>query len=338
MKTDAARDVWQLSDLSIAWSLRVVSTLAIADLITDGTYDVTELALATGTDAGALARVLRNCAAHNVFRETESGVFELTERAETLVTGHPSRMSMWLRTDNVANRMDRTFADLMHSVTTGRAAYDTAHGVSFYDDLTANPDLQKSFDTLMAADVTDHSDLAKHLDAENATVVDVGGGHGELLADLLAAVPTMRGGLLELPGTAEVAARRLGPFGERVEVVTGSFLDKVAPTGADIYLTCSVLHNWCDDDVVRIMKNIVNAARPDSRVVVVENVARSQDDLAWSSHLDLKMLVVLGGRERTVDEFTELAGQAGLDLVSSKVIERGPFALASAVMTFARQQ
>ncbi len=333
MTADPAYRLWQLSDLSLPWALRVVSTLGVADLIADGVRKPGELARRTSVDTGALSRVLACCAAHGVLRR-DGDEYDLTDLGECLRAGHPSRMSTWLRTDGAADRMDRVFAELATSVRTGRAAYAEIHGRPFYDDLQADPALSDSFDALMAADAVDYGAIVPHLDTAGGVVVDVGGGSGELLAEVLRRDAEATAALLELPATARVAQAHLAEFGTRARIVEGSFLDGVQPTGADLYVLAAVLHNWPDDDAVTILRNVRAAAGPDSRVVVVDAVVTPEDDQRWSAYLDLKMLVLLGGAERTIEGYRELGERAGLRYVGSTVVPRGPFASPSGVLTF----
>ncbi|NDL55835.1 methyltransferase [Phytoactinopolyspora mesophila] len=334
-EADHAWRLWQLSDLTTPWALRVVVTLGVADLLVDGPVDAALLAKRTGADSGALARLLRHLAARGVFFEVAPGLFELNDAARCLRAGHPSRMHEWLSMDGAAGRMDQAYAQLLSSVRTGGAAYAEMHGRSFYDDLEADPELHRSFDELMSQDSVDYGSMVDHLDWSGVRhVVDVGGGQGELLVYLLARHPHLRGSLFELAGTAEQAPALLATNGvsDRCEVVTGSFFDEVRPSGADTYLLASVLHNWNDSDATEILRRTAQAAGPGGRIVVFEGCVDDTTDQSWATHLDLKMLVLLGGRERTAEEFQDLARDAGLSVAGVTRTSRGPFALPFAVM------
>ncbi|MGL4745153.1 MAG: methyltransferase [Dermatophilaceae bacterium] len=332
---DAAWRLWEMSDLTAPWALRVVCTLGVADLVADGCDRVDDLAERTGTDAAALARVLRHLAARGVVAEPEPGRFSLTEAGECLRDGHPSRMREWLSTDGAAGRMDEVYAALLTSVRTGEPAYRAIHGRSFYDDLHAQPALQRSFDELMREDSVDYAPIVEQQDwSTTRHVVDVGGGHGELLGHLLRTHEHLRGTLFELPGTADAARAHLAPLGDRAAVEAGSFLDGVRPAGADGYVLASVLHNWSDADAATILRRVAEAAAPGARVLVVENVVDETTDSRWVTHLDLKMLVLLGGRERTVAEYEALGEATGLRATGATAVARGPFMLPSAVIGF----
>ncbi|MGL5866174.1 MAG: methyltransferase [Dermatophilaceae bacterium] len=333
---DAAWRLWEMSDLTAPWALRVVCTLGVADLVAEGCDRVDDLAARTGTDASALARVLRHLAARGVITEPEPGRIALTEMGECLRDGHPSRMREWLSTDGAAGRMDQVYAALLTSVRTGEPAYRAIHGVSFYDDLHAQPELQSSFDELMRADSVDYAPIVDGQDWSDVRhVVDVGGGNGELLGHLLHTHDHLSGTLFELPGTADAARARLADLGDRATVEASSFLDEVRPAGADGYVLASVLHNWSDADAAAILGRVAEAAAPGARILVVENVVDETTDSRWVTHLDLKMLVLLGGRERTVAEYHALGEASGLRPAGAVAAARGPFMLPSAVIGFA---
>lgn len=332
MSREAAWKLWQLADLSIPWALRVITTLGLPDLIAEGIDDVAQLSARTETDQQALLRVLRCCAAHEVLKEHGDGRFELTELGECLRAEDPSRMAAWLRTDGAAGKMDRTFCELMHSVRTGKAAYPQRHGMAFYDDLAAHPELRQSFDDLMQGDATDYRPIVDHL-PRVGRVVDVGGGCGRLIAEILNQDSTVQGAVFETPETAAAARAYLSGFGSRAEVAEGSFFDRVQPSGADLYVLAAVLHNWPDSDAVQILRVVREAAGPGGRVAIIEGVPTEDADPRWISYLDLKMLVMLAGRERTVQHYTELATEAGFGVDDAVVTSRGPFALPCAVLT-----
>jgi 2,7-dihydroxy-5-methyl-1-naphthoate 7-O-methyltransferase len=329
---DPAWRLFRMADLSLPWALRVVSTLGIADLLAVGPRRLGDLAVTTQCHEQALGRVLRSCVAHNVLTESTAG-FALAELGECLRAEHPSRMAAWLRTDGAAARMDATFAGLMHSARTGQSAYVHVHGASFYDDLHADPRLQESFDALMQADALDYGRVVEHLPAV-ARLIDVGGGTGDLLAAYLQRRPEATGGVFELPQTAEAATAHLAELGPRATVHPGSFFEEVEPRGADAYVLAAVLHNWSDEDAVRILASVARACGPHSTVTVVEHVRTESSDPVWTTHLDLKMLVMLAGRERSAEEYAGLAARAGLRPSGSALTSRGPFALPCAVLSF----
>ncbi|QSB13975.1 hypothetical protein JQS43_20915 [Natronosporangium hydrolyticum] len=331
------RSLWEMTDLSTPWALRTVVTLGVPDLIADGVREPSELAKQTGADARALARLLRHLAARGVFTEPVPGSFGLTETGEQLRRGHPSRMADWLDTRGAAGRMDEVYAALPAAVRTGAPVYESVHGTPFWAHLAADPALQESFDALMSQGSGDYHPMLADRDWSTAGhVVDVGGGQGELLARLLAEAPQLRGTLFELPGPIAGAGELLTAAGvaDRCEVVAGSFFDDPIPAGGDVYLLASVLHNWPDEQVVTILRRVAAAAGTDGRVLIVEGVIDAGADQQWATHLDLKMLILLGGQERTPAHLTELAQQAGLAAAGVSHRDRGPFQLPYAVLEY----
>lgn len=334
----AAWRMWELSDLTAPWALRVVVTLGVPDLVAEGVDTGDALAARTGADRDALVRLIRHLAARDVFTEPEPGRFALTDAGRTLCAGDGSRLHEWLDLRSAAGRMDEVYSRLLLAVRTGGPAYADVHGKSLWDDLAADPERQRSFDDLMTGDSTDYWAMIADRDwSAVAHVVDVGGGQGELLTRILGAHPHVRGTLFELPGTLDGAPAVLAVAGVsgRCALVGGSFFDAV-PSGGDLYVLASVLHNWNDDDATTILRRTAEAAGPGGRVLVVEGVTDDSTGTTWATHLDLKMLVLLGGRERTTADFTELARRVGLAEVGVERRPRGPFGLGYAVLEYRR--
>ncbi|WP_433873128.1 methyltransferase [Saccharopolyspora sp. CA-218241] len=325
--------VFAMADLSTPWALRTAVTLGVPDLIGTGVDDATGLAAATGADPGAMLRLLRHLTARGVLAETAPARYALTEAGETLRAGHPSRMADWLDMSGAAGRMDEVWARLPGVVRSGRPAHEQVHGRPLYADFAGTPDLQASFDRLMSADAVDYGGMLAEYDWSEAThVVDVGGGRGDLLAALLQAHPHLRGTLFEQQDTLAAAEPVLAPLGDRVARVAGDFLTDPLPVGADHYVLASVLHNWDDEHATAILRAVADAAAPGARVLVVEG---RPEDSGWATHLDLKMLVLLGGRERTDDDLAELTAVVGLEPAGAVPCPRGPFGVTYEVRAFA---
>nr|BFE50929.1 methyltransferase [Saccharothrix mutabilis subsp. capreolus] len=300
-----------MAGLATPMTLRVAVTLGLPERLQGGATTAV-LAADLGVDAVALGLLLNHLA-----------TLGLVERAGT---GHRTTASgALLRADagnGLANLLDLTaaggraelaFVELAHSVRTGQAAYPHRYGQDFYADLTDHPRLRESFDRQMTdrfrAQVP--RAVAGFDWSRFATLVDVGGGHGGLLAAILAAYPGMRGHLVDLAATAEGARRTFTAHGvaDRARVTAGSFFDPL-PAGADAYLLVDILHNWDDEHAHRILARCAEAARPHGRVLVVEGVGGRRA----GSESDLVMLVVFGGRERTLAELRALAAPHGLVL------------------------
>jgi 2,7-dihydroxy-5-methyl-1-naphthoate 7-O-methyltransferase len=346
-----------LATLWTPWSLRLAVTFGLPDLIAGGVTDVTRLAERSGTHAESLGRVLRHLANLGIVAETGPGQVELTELGQVLRSDHPARVAGFLDQDNAFTRSgDQVIPGLLHSVRTGDPAWLEVFGRSFWDDLEAKPDLAAAFDRTMSvhggnlgpriAAAYDWSGV-RHL-------VDVGGGTGKVLADVLRAHGHLQGTLVDLPGTVSRAAETFGNAGvaDRAQVSGQSFFDEL-PDAGDVYLLTHVIHNWSDEESVRILRRGAEAAGPDGRVLIVDQIvpetaaapvaataaapdAPDQDTghgasgaRSFATQRDLSMLVVLGSKERTEEEFRRLGVAAGLELSStSPVVDGGFFVIA----------
>jgi hypothetical protein len=299
-------DLYALADQSTPWSLHVAVTLGVAERLEAGPMDVGELAAAVGADAGALGRVLRQLAGHGVFVEEGEGRFALNQAARGLLD---PGMRIFLDLNGIGGRFARAWSGLADAVRTGRAGYPFVFGVSFWDDLAAHPELSESFDAAMAVGhPTPDPEVLPASDWDGVrTVVDVGGGTGAQLAQVLRAHPSLRGILVDLPGTVARSAEVFAAAGvsARATVVGQSFFDPL-PAGADLYLVTNVLADWPDADALRLLRRCAEAARPAGRLVVIAGVSPERESP------ELMMLVLVGGRSRSLAQFAELAGEAGL--------------------------
>ena len=247
-----------------------------------------------------------------VFEEPSPGQFALNEGARALLEP-PLRLGLDL--DGFGGRMAYAWGTLLRAVRTGAPAYHEVFGRPFWDDLKAHPDIAASFDELMgpAGHGAPDPEVLIDRDWESVSrVVDVGGGTGALLAEVLRARPRVRGTLVDLPETVARSAEVLQAAGvaDRVTTVGQSFFDPL-PAGADLYLLKSVMSDWPDREATVILRRCAEAATPNGRIVVLNGV--SPDETA-APQPALLMMVLVGGRERTLAEFRELARAAGLDV------------------------
>ena len=313
--------IWQLADLTTPWCIHVVVTLGVANHIASGLTEIHEIAAASGAHTDSLHRVLRHLASKGVFEEPAPGRFALNDAARGLMEG-PSR---FMDLDAFGGRMAHAWGTLLTAVRTGRPAYHEAFGCSFWDDLEAHPDIAADFDALMGPaghGVPDAEILLNPADWESVrTVVDVGGGTGALLAEVLRAHPKISGTLVDLPRTV---ARSAGVFQDagvtdRATTSAQSFFDPL-PAGQDIYMLKSVLGDWPDAEAKAILWRCAEAARPSGRVVILSGV--TPDD---QPSPELLMMVLVGGKERTLKEFRTLAQGAGLQVHTSGRLASGRY-------------
>jgi hypothetical protein len=316
----ASADLETLSDLCTPWCIRVVATLRIADHLAAGVTGVEQLAAAAGCDARALQNVLGHLAGKGVFEETAPGRFALNDAGRELLEASP-----FLSLEGIGGRLAGVWSTLPTYVRTGAPGYAELFGLPFWEDLAAHPDLQASFDALMgpAGHGTPDADIPLTGGWDSVrTVVDVGGGTGAMLAEILRAHPRVRGTLVDFPGTVARSGEVFQTAGvaDRATTAGQSFFDPL-PAGADLYLLRKVLNDWPDQETVAILRRCAEAARPSGRVLVLGGVAAEQAPRG----LTIEMVLV-GGRTNTLPEFRELARAAGLAV--SSAIPRRSFALA----------
>lgn len=310
-----APDIWTLGDLSTPWSIHVVVTLRIAQHITAGRHQIDDLARAAGAHTDSLHRVLRHLVRQGIFEEPTVGTFTLNDAARPLLD---DGIMLGFDLEGFGGRMAHAWNTLLAAVRTGRPAYHEAFGRPFWDDLAAHPALADRFDALMGPQGhgTPDPDVLLSGDWSGVrTVVDVGGGTGALLAEVLRAHPAVRGILVDQPGTiarAEPLLREAAVF-DRVRLAPQSFFDPL-PSGADLYLLKNVLSDWPDEQAVAILGRCADAARPGGRVAVINGVS---SDERGGPDPELLMMVLVGGRGRTLTEFRALARQAGLEVAAT---------------------
>jgi hypothetical protein len=316
--------------LGLLWSYRVshaisaMATLGIADLIGDETRESTALAAATRTDEPTLYRLLRTLAAAGLLDEDADRRFSLTELGRALETNAPGSVAaqaIFIGRPYV----HEAFSHLTDSVRTGGSAFLALHGENAWEWRAHEAHESAIFDRAMAgissavapalADAYDFSGIG--------TLVDVGGGSGSLLAAILGRNPDLRGVLFDQAHVVSAAPEVLGAAGvaERCEIVGGSFFESV-PKG-DAYLMKSILHDWDDESAAQILRSVRAAARPDTRLFVVEPVVGPPNEGLNGKLSDLHMLVMVGGRERSIDEWAQLFDGERFELVEARPVSDG---------------
>lgn len=293
--------------------IRLVADLEIADKIQpDGRCDVRELAMACAVLTAPLLRVLRALAAFGIFRVTADGNIAHSPRSLLLRTDaskslhHAARFWTAPGSWNAWGALDVALA--------GGIPHQAAWNTSRFQYLREHPDEARIFDTFMAHFPDDrHNVVSAAYDFSGAAlIIDIGGGNGEMLRRILARFPTPRGLVLDredVVGAIPLAARLDG----RIDVEGGSFFDRV-PAGADIYLLVRVLHDWSDEDCVRILRTCRVAMAPNARLLIVEQILEPDPTLGDPTGylLDTQMMAMFGSaRERTQAEFGELLAASG---------------------------
>ena len=317
--------VWALTNAAVgARALQVVAALGVADQIGEEPVGVKELASTCGADPDGLNRVLRLLSAHGIFERQGEG-FGHNEASRLLRTDHPMSMRAFSRMMGLPV-VQATFDQLEHSVRTGSPATQLLDPDGFWAYLEGHPGEAQVFGQAMTAKAA--ADIAAVLGAYDFsrfdTIADIGGERGHLLRAALDAVPTAEGILFDLPdviATLAVDRHRLTPR-------AGDFFVDPLPA-ADAYLLMEVIHDWPDAEAAAILTAVRRAASPGARVLIVENVLEDADDQRGHT-LDVIMLAVTGGRERTGSQLGTLLESAGF--TDPRVIDTvGPMRIVEAV-------
>jgi hypothetical protein len=308
--------------LRMIWGIHIsrcvyaVAELGIADLVAGGPVSSNELARATASHEPSLYRVLRALAALGVFEEHDSRTFGLTAVGERLRRDAPLGMRSWAIFRDARGGV-RPFEHILETVRTGKPGFDIEFGHGVFEFVSQDPEAAVIHDAAMSertagfapsvADTYDFSDVR--------TLVDVGGGKGTLLAEILRRHPHLHGVLLEIPPVAARARTVLDAIdADRWEVVAGDFFERV-PEGADCYVMANVLHDWDDSRSSEILSNCRQSMATDGRVLVVERlIPEDGGDPIPTLLSDINMLVITGGQERTNAEYGRLLAAAGLRL------------------------
>ncbi len=300
----------------LSQALHVAAKLGIADLLAEGPRRAEDLAGVTGSHPSSLYRVLRLLASEGVFEELEDGRFTLTPLAEPLRSDAPNSLRARAIFDGESWNW-HPWGNLLHSTKTGGSAFDHTYGVAVFDYLKETPEAATSFDSLMAAQTRPWAlSVADAYDfADIDTLVDIGGGYGALLAAILTAHPHLNGVLVDLPHVVAGARPKLEAAGlaGRCETVAGDFFQSV-PDGGDAYMLKHVLHDWDDDRCVSILDKCRRAISNEGRLLVVEILITTGNEPDYGKYLDLNMLVLTKGRERTEEQYRTLFEAAGFTL------------------------
>ena len=294
----------------------VAAKLGIADLLANGPLSVDDLAQRTGTHRPSLFRLLRALASLDVFAEEPGQRFRLTPGAELLRRDVPG--SQWAMAIMMGEEHFRAWSELLYSVRTGKIGFDKVFGQPVFEFLSQNSEQAAIFDKAMVG--VHGRETSAMLDAYDfsafASVADIGGGNGTTLSGILKKHAKIHGTLFDLPGVIQRAGTAVAAAGlsDRIHLVAGDFFESV-PAGADAYVLRHIIHDWEQEKAIRVLTNVRQAIAEKGRVLVVESVIPPGNEPFFGKLLDLTMLVIPGGQERTADEYLDLFGKAGLRLV-----------------------
>jgi O-methyltransferase domain/Dimerisation domain len=290
--------------------------LGLADHLADGPKTAEELARPTGTHAPTLYRLLRTLSSHGLFAEDSERRFALTALSEPLRTGVPGsvKTSVQMITGDF---FKGTFANLTHSVETGKTAFEKKFGANLFEYLSTRPEDALMFSDLMVRfHGPETAAVAAAYDFSGVgTIADVGGATGNMITTILAKNPAMTGLIYDLPHNEAVAAALVGSRGmsERVKFEVGNFFESV-PAGYDAYLMSHIIHDWNEEQCLTILRNCRRAMGPKSRLLIVEFVLPTGNVFHPGKMTDMIMLTIPGGEERTEQQYRELLAKAGFRL------------------------
>lgn len=296
----------------------VAAKLGIADVLVEGPLTVDEIAARVGAHPPHLGRVLRALASVGIFASDPHGRFHLTRLAQTLRSDHPESLR-----DFALMLVDdfnwSAWGALEHSVRTGVSAFEHVHGAPAFPWMHEHPEKEKMFSASMASlSVMENAAVARaYAFGKLRKVVDVGGAHGHLLVAILRSYVKLRGVLFDQPSVIEEAAKNgfitAADVANRCEAVGGDFFESV-PAGADAYVMKYIVHDWDDEKGARILQNCRKAMADDGRVLVIDHLVAAGNRFDWGKLIDVNMMVMMGSKERTKDEFRQLFARAGLRL------------------------
>lgn len=320
-RTDAPafERVMQLANgFALSSALYTVTRLEVPDLLAQGARPVSELAAATGSNEDALYRVLRALAMVGVFAENGGRSFALTPVSEALrsdARASAKELVLWL-----GNRFHfHVWAELPYSVKTGKPAVEHVYGKPAFEAIESQPDVARDFNLGMTS-------LSRQLApavlqaydfSGIETLMDVAGGHGFILCEILSRYPSLKGILFDMPSVVEdpKCAQCLLNVNHRCRTIAGNFFEHI-PSGADAYYMQHIIHDWDDEPALKILGNCRQAlqGQRNGKLLVVDSVVPQNSEPHFAKLLDLEMLLMPGGRERTEPEFRTLFAKAGFEI------------------------
>lgn len=313
-----------MSGFWVSRGIYVAAKLGLADYMRDGAKTAAELAAATDTHADSLYRVLRMLSMVGIF-EQKGEQFSLTPLSETLLSDAP----VSLRRGAIAEMGEihyEAWGNIMHSVKTGEIAFDNHFGMNVWQYFETDKEKAENFNKWMAnsSEAVSQAIVETYDFSESQKIVDVGGGLGGMISAILKTNPHLTGVLFDAPSVVEKAREFLTNAGvsERCETVSGDFFESV-PTGGDTYSMRWIIHDWDDELSTKILKNIREVIPANGKLLLFEAVVPPEGVPHFSKFMDLIMLTMTGGRERTESEYETLLAKAGFKL--TRVIPTNSF-------------
>ncbi len=299
----------------ISRALYVVAELNIADQLRDGEKTAQEIAEKLNLNAEAVHRLLRMLAAHGVFTQSVNNSFALNDVAQLLTTTHPQSLHGFLLHEDDARW--QSYGKMAYTLQTGNSTFNHLFGEGYFDYIAHDKKRSEQFDRGMAT----LSEAENKLIASTFNfspfnhIVDVGGGVGGFLTAILEKNKKIQGVLYELPHLANLAQEYVTSKGltNRIQIITGSFLESVV-SGGDLYILKRILHDWNDEVCIKILQNCHNAMGDNARLLILDCIVPEGSSYDISKDIDIIMMVIFGGKERTKKDFEKLFEVSGLKL------------------------
>src|SRR5579864_1392145 len=310
-------------------AIYVVAKLGIADLLKDRPLKCSEIAAIVGADVGSVFRLMRALSSLGIFAQTSDGYFYILPLGENLRADIPGSLKAIIIT--LGEIHYQACGALLHAVQTGSPAFDQVFGAGLFEYLGRNADAANSFNEGMAslARMLAYGVVLAYDLGRVSCIVDVGGGNGRFLETILEIYPEIQGTVFDSAATIERNRLRAGSKPRRCSYVAGDFFASV-PQGGDLYFLCGVVHDCDDERPVTILRNCRAAVSTTGRLLLLETVVPENDSMHFSKILDLNMLAMSSGRERSQTEFRTLLAAAGFR-ISKIVATMAPQSLIEAI-------
>jgi hypothetical protein len=311
---EAVQHVFQLmTGHIVASAVNIAARLGLSDRLANGPRTAADLAGECGVNADALYRLMRALGSLGVYEEVSARTFGLTPAGAALCDGPVRWMALWIAGEFNLN----VYANAMHSVKTGEPAVETTTGKPVFEYFAANPELSKIFNDAMTgfSGVVIPAVLEAYDFSGIDTLVDIAGGHGAILSAILQKYPSMKGILFDLDHVIAGARPVIEAQGlsNRLSTTSGDFFAAV-PAGGDAYIMKHIIHDWDDEKAAIILRNIRKVLPKQGRVILIESIIPAGNEPNLGKIIDLEMLVMPGGKERTEQEFRALFESAGFTL------------------------
>jgi predicted transcriptional regulator len=301
-------------------AIHVTAELKLADYMADGPQHITTLAQQSNLKEETLYRLLRYLASYGIFSHDAHNNFSLTPLAQELVSTDTASLWSWVAYHNDNNRW-QAYGDMKYCIETGKPGFDHVFGKGYFNFLSENPVLGTQFDEGMQnLSQGENKCIAQSYDFNSyATITDIGGGKGGLLAEIILNQKSsaQKGIIFDLPYVEKSAQEYIQSINlsDKISFVPSTGFFEV-PYGSDIYILKRILHDWNDADCVTILKQCYNAMQQDSRLLIIETIVAEENIRDFSKDIDIAMMVLFGGKERTEKEWHSLLEQANLELIT----------------------